>query len=148
VIWFAGIALLMPACISSKDKIPSDIMPEKKMRQVFTDALIAEAYVMENTVQQDSQKRLANIYYNKIFDRYHITKDAYYRSYDYYSAHPEIFEKLMGPIIDSLTAMEARTPSKPMNAKPIAIGPAQPLPSTALQMGRKPLPLHEPPIKK
>ncbi len=89
-------------------------MPEKKMRQVFTDALIAEGYVMEHTVQQDSQKSLATKYYNEIFERYHITKEAYYKSYDFYSEHPAIFEKMMGPILDSLSAMEARAPAKPL----------------------------------
>ena len=118
-------------------------MPEKKMRQVFTDALIAEGYVMEHTVQQDSQKTLATKYYNQIFARYHITKEEYYRSYDFYSEHPAIFEKLMGPILDSLTAMEARVPAKPMTA--ITIGAIAKPDSAHLVKGGKKISVQNPP---
>jgi len=116
----------MPACNSSKVKIPADIMPEKKMQQAFTDALIAEAYIMEHTSRQDSQKKLATKYYSEIFDKYHITKQQYFKSYDYYAHHPALFETTMGPIIDSLSSMEARLPAKqaktftiPSNIKPM-----------------------------
>ncbi len=87
---------------------------------VFSDALIAEGYIMENAAQQDSQKKLANIYYSEIFDKYHITKQEYYRSYDFYVQHPALFEKTLGPIMDSLSAMEARLPTR--SVQPQTIG--------------------------
>ena len=88
---------------------------------VFADALIAEGYIMEHSAQQDTQKKLATIYYSEIFDKYHITKQEYYKSYDFYVHNPALFEKTLGPIIDSLSAMEARLPSKPV--APEKIGP-------------------------
>ena len=88
---------------------------------VFADALIAEGYVMEHTTLQDSQKKLATKYYSEIFDRYHITKEEYYKSYDFYVRHPALFQETLGPIIDSLTALEARIPAKPV--APEVIGP-------------------------
>ena len=119
-------------------------MPEKKMQQVFTDALIAEAYIMEHTTQQDSQKKLATKYYSEIFDKYHITKSDYFRSYDFYAHHPALFETTMGPIIDSLSAMEARLPTKPQS---ITIpSNTQPLPPTLIHLANgKVVPVLPPP---
>jgi len=88
---------------------------------VFADALIAEGYVMEQSSLLDSQKNLASKYYSEIFTRYHITKAEYYKSYDFYVRHPALFEETLGPIIDSLSAMEARIPAKPVT--PESIGP-------------------------
>jgi hypothetical protein len=97
-------------------------MPEKKMQLVLADALIAEGFVMERTAQQDSQRKLATLYYSEIFEKYHITKQEYYKSYDFYAHHPALFQKTLGSVIDSLSAMEARIPAKPVI--PDSIGPS------------------------
>ena len=105
---------------------------------VFADALIAEGYVMEHTSLQDSQKKLATKYYSEIFERYHITKEEYYKSYDFYARHPALFQETLGPIIDSLAAMDARIPAK--SVAPETVGPNLKLqtPPSANQMHFQP----------
>jgi hypothetical protein len=80
------------------------------MQLVFTDVLIAENYALGHNVPIDSGKNIAAHLYAEIFAKYHITKQEYFRSYDFYTHHPDLFEKTMDPIIDSLNAMEVRMP--------------------------------------
>ena len=113
------------------------------MQLIFTDALIAENYAQEHNVPTDTGAKIAAHLYSEIFAKYKITKQDYFKSYDYYTRHPELFERAMGPIIDSLNAMEARMPGK-AKAPPVVIAPAleknQPVP--------KIMRLNQPVIKK
>jgi hypothetical protein len=109
---FAGLVLLVlvPGCKSAKVKIPSDIIPEKKMQFVLIDVLTAESYAGMHTIQADTTRKIAVKLYSEIFDKYHITREQYFNSYNFYAKHPALFEKEMTTVIDSLNAMDARVP--------------------------------------
>jgi hypothetical protein len=110
LICFGSQAFLM-SCHSSKVRIPSDIIPEKKMQLVLLDVITAEAEASQHPLPADTNKSITNRLYNEIFLKYNISKVEYTKSYDFYSHHPALFEKNLLPILDSLNAMDARTPA-------------------------------------
>jgi hypothetical protein len=131
------IFLLLPlafgtGCKSSKVKIPSGIMPEKKMQSVMLDVLIAEGYLASHNLGIDSSRKTGAKLYDEVFAKHKITKDDYTRSYNFYALHPELFENTIAPVIDSLNAMEARIPvfSRPATivneVKPMPVMPLNP----------------------
>jgi len=115
------------SCHSSKVRIPSDIIPEKKMQLVLLDVITAEAEASQHPLPADTNKNITNRLYNEIFLKYKISKAEYTKSYDFYAHHPALFEKNLLPILDSLNAMDARTPAG-NNLQPVN----NPMPNNAI----------------
>jgi hypothetical protein len=105
------------------DSFPKEIIPPKKMQDVFWDYLRADVYTTD-FIATDSTKnavaenlRLQNI----VFANHKVSKEQFYKSYNYYLDHPE----LMTRMLDSMMAIQ--------NRKQIILS------DTALQRRNKPL---------
>lgn len=89
--------------LSCRPKMPGGILPPEKMEKVLYDYLSADVYVNE-FLSLDStllpQKESARLQ-QQVFLKHKISKEEFYRSYDYYVDHPE----KMKEIVDSITAM-------------------------------------------
>lgn len=88
---------------------PSNIIPEDKMKPVLQDIFLADALVQEKHVPPDSLNYVSNQLYADIFAKYHIKSADFYRSMEFYVLHPEIMEKPMEAVVDSLSATEGRS---------------------------------------
>jgi len=108
--------VLIGFCLAScKDKnaIPQGILDKDKMQVVLWDVIRAESFT--NTfIKKDSTKNLmledAKLQQD-IFAIYHVTKDEFYKSYDYYRMHPE----LMAAVLDSISVVNMRQGNTPLN---------------------------------
>ena len=98
------ICIFAVAC-SSPNKIPDDIMSIDKMKPIVWDMFRAAA-LSQNLHKLDSslfkKETLEN--YEQVFKLYGITKDDFYKSYNYYLQHPDKNKILM----DSLIAYSGR----------------------------------------
>ncbi|UAY52670.1 DUF4296 domain-containing protein [Ferruginibacter albus] len=103
--------LLLACCIvcfascRNNNDMPSDVLNKQKMQAVLWDMLRIEAYT-ENFLKTDTLKNLQNEnlqLQQKVFAIHHITKEAFYKSYDYYKQHPA----LLSEVLDSITTKEA-----------------------------------------
>jgi hypothetical protein len=106
LLYFFFLSLTLYAC-SEEQKVPSSIIPPKKMEKVFWDYLKADAfcngYVQKDSTQNDS---LVNIVMQKrIFEHYKITEEDFYNSYQYYISHPQS----MTALIDSMVAHQRQS---------------------------------------
>lgn len=108
---FMFILFLLPSCNShtTLKRPPKDILSEDKMKPVIQDVFLADAYVEEKHYTPDSSKIITNRLYSKIFTKYGIKSAEFYKSMEFYSTHPNLFEEVMVPVVDSLSAVEART---------------------------------------
>src|SRR5690242_13929076 len=97
---------LLGICCRHDSKVPDNLIPQDSMRKVLTDVLIAEAAVPEKNVRPDSLKIQAQKYYLAIFARYHISKERFFESMKYYTRNPDIYDRILTPIIDSLNTLE------------------------------------------
>lgn len=91
-----------------QNKIPADVLPAPKMELVFWDFINADIYTKEflsldttlNLNKENAQLQAA------IFKKHQITRQKFYKSYNYYATH----EKLMRSLLDSITAKQQRKP--------------------------------------
>jgi hypothetical protein len=104
---FAVSIIAMFFSCQDKKKIPEGIIAPQKMQLVFWDYIRADVFARD-FIKKDSSRNdtLENIkLQNKIFSFYHISREDFYKSYDFYIDHPE----LMGVLMDSMIAKQNRT---------------------------------------
>jgi hypothetical protein len=93
------------AC-NNKDNIPNGILPKDQMQSVLWDVMQAESYTnsfiirgyKKNLVIEDAKLQ------EQIFSIHHISKEDFYKSYNYYKEHTN----LLLAVLDSITAQQNR----------------------------------------
>ena len=104
--------LLLLTISCSKSKIPEDIIPPEKMQDIFWDYIRADILTTE-IIQKDSTKNTLheNLFLQrKVFAIHNVTKEHFYKSYDYYSKHPDLMKVMM----DSMMVKQNRNQIKPV----------------------------------
>lgn len=91
---------------SRKETFPASIIKPETMELIMWDFIKADVFSEEFTKRnQPGTDTMANIKMQKlIFDHYKITKEQFYKSYQYYYSHPD----LMNALLDSITANQNR----------------------------------------
>ncbi len=104
-ILFALPLLVFLFSCSKKRVVPTGILEPKKMELVFWDYIRAEVYTRDFIKKDGINDTLQNVMLQKkIFAYYNISKEEFYKSYDYYTRHPE----LMTVLTDSILARQNR----------------------------------------
>ncbi|HET9825960.1 MAG TPA: DUF4296 domain-containing protein [Chitinophagaceae bacterium] len=107
-----GIVLAMIVTFScSEKKNRSDVLPEKKMREVMWDMIRADQYVSDFVLRDSTKKKKeesVNLY-EQIFNLHKITREQFKKSLEYYSSRPDLFR----PIVDSLAVRKNELPPHP-----------------------------------
>lgn len=100
------IALVFLLSCGDKNTVPKGILKPAKMQLVLWDMLRADNFVFE-FVSRDSAKKpeeeLAKLQ-RQIFAVHKISKEEFYKSYDFYKSHPDI----MQPMLDSMINIKTR----------------------------------------
>lgn len=88
--------LFLTACAGSDgtDK-PDDLIDADQMADILTEVHLAEAQVGRYTLSSaDSSSMMFNRLNEKIMNKFEVDTSSYRRSYIYYSANPDQFEKI------------------------------------------------------
>ncbi len=105
---FVAVVLLF-SCRSKQD-IPEGILKPAKMQVVLFDVIRADNFVFDY-VKKDSSKipalELAKLQ-RQIFAEHKISKEEFYKSYEFYKTHPDI----MQPMLDSMINITSRNKYK------------------------------------
>lgn len=99
ILLFVAISLF--SC-NSKDEIPATILKPSKMQAVLWDVIKAQAFT-DQFVKKDTSKNAAikNLeLQQEIFDLHHVTKDEFYKSYDYYKNNAGLLNRVLDSIIE------------------------------------------------
>ena len=100
----------------NKNNIPKGILQPAKMQLVLFDVLRADNFVSEY-VKKDSAKKpeeeIAKLQ-RQIFAVHKISKEDFYKSYEFYKAHPDI----MQPMLDSMISASNRNKYQNTFGKP------------------------------
>lgn len=96
------ITLFLVSC-SKKE----DILSARKMEGVLWEYVQADVYTSEFLMKDSSVNadRFHMILLKGIFERNHISKETFYRSYDYYMKNPD----LLNPVLDSIINQQNRS---------------------------------------
>jgi Domain of unknown function (DUF4296) len=91
------IAVFFLAACGGGNGIPGNVLNPDKMQAVMWDMIKADVYAFEyikrDSVKNDTAENLR--LQKEIFAIHNTTRDAYYRSYDYYKKKPELMKTLM-----------------------------------------------------
>ncbi|MEO7264732.1 MAG: DUF4296 domain-containing protein [Ferruginibacter sp.] len=104
LIYFLFLLVILGSC--SGDSLPKEIIPPTQMQDVLWDYLRADVYTTDFIVTDSTKNAVTeNIRLQKIvFAKHKVSKQQFYKSYNYYLEHPE----LMTQLLDSMMAMQNR----------------------------------------
>jgi len=88
------------AACSSPNKMPDDIISINQMKPIVWD-MIRAGVLTQNQFKLDSvvRKKETKAIYEQVFKIYGVTKDEFYKSYQYYLEHPDKHKILMDSIV-------------------------------------------------
>jgi hypothetical protein len=94
----------------SKNNIPDGVIKPAKMQVVLFDVIRADNFVFQYVTKDSSKKPEAELakLQQQIFAVHKISRADYYKSYEFYKAHPDI----MQPMLDSLINITTRNKYK------------------------------------
>lgn len=110
--------ILLFSC-NDKKAVPAGILKPVKMQAVLWDMYRADALTYNFITKDTSQKpEAANVkLQQQIFEEQKITKDEFYKSYEFYKSHPNLMEPLLDSMIDKATREKYKV-SQAGSAKP------------------------------
>ena len=100
------LAVFFGSC-SGKEDIPDDILSKEKMTHVMIEIHTLEAKVGRLGITADSSKIVYDHLEKEVFARSGTDSAHYFKSFDYYSTHPEPFAVVYNAVVDSLMEMES-----------------------------------------
>ena len=115
------ILIFLLACctlLSCKSKeqelvIPSEIIQKEQMIEILEDVYLAHGIVdIQKSLPLKEKMKEKKAYMLGIYEKYDIEESYFITSFDYYSAHPELFTEINDSVIVNLTKLEAEQ-SKP-----------------------------------
>ena len=114
--WIVLITIFFLFSCGNKNSIPQGILKPEKMQAVLWDVLRADVFT-NDFIKKDSAKKpeleLAKLQ-QQIFAIHKLSKDEFYKSYEFYKIHPEI----MQPMLDSMINKKTRDKYPATQSKP------------------------------
>lgn len=95
------LALIVVLAACSKSKFPKGILEPEKMQAVYWDYMRADIFANEY-VRNDSSKNpvLENAKLQlQVFQRHNISKEQFYKSYDYYLNHRDLMKDMIDTML-------------------------------------------------
>lgn len=99
-------SFMLTSCSKREEKIPADIISKDKMVQVMVDIHIAESRSQIGVPFNDIKTQKQS-YYKFVFEKHKISYTLLKKSFDYYTARPEIFSKIYDEVITELSKRQA-----------------------------------------
>ncbi|MGF2413449.1 DUF4296 domain-containing protein [Ferruginibacter sp.] len=89
----------------SKNAVPAGILKPAKMQTVLWDMLRADAFTYEFITKDSAKKPEAeNVkLQQQIFTVHKISKDDFYKSYEFYKSHPDLMQTMLDSLINKAT---------------------------------------------
>ena len=98
LIW-AGCVLFL-SC-KGKDRVPGDILPEKKMQAILWDMMRADQFLTDFVLNKDTtinKEKESQRFYQQVYSIHKVTKEEFRKSFEFYRSHPSLLKDLMDSI--------------------------------------------------
>ncbi len=109
---FILFALFVFAACKGKNRIPADVLSQKKMQAVMWDMMRADHFLTDYVFNKDSgvDKTAESFkYYQQIFALHQTNTEQFRKSYSFYTSHPNLFKAIMDSMSKPIAAEEAPT---------------------------------------
>jgi len=91
----------------NEEKSDSAIIPEDKFIEIFTDIVLADAYVSYKT-SLDFDTRTKNYgYYKSVLDNHNTTMDAFKNSYEFYKDDLNRFLRIHNSVLNKIIRLKS-----------------------------------------
>lgn len=106
-----AVAILVFSCRESR---PEGVLAFEKMRSVMWDMMRADQFMADHIFARDSlanKQLVSEEWYGKVLALHKISQEDFRKSYDYYSARPQLLKDLMDSIskqVDTSTVWQPR----------------------------------------
>jgi len=100
-----GLILFFFGC-SNNNPVPKDIIPEDSLIRIIVDMHLADAILIEPSVQQKQMVINKSKFYNAVLNKHAVTKDKFQESLNYYSDNLEKFDSIYERVIEELTVIQ------------------------------------------
>ena len=110
IFFFLSSGVLFFCSCGNNNKLPKNVLPQDKMREVLWDMMNAGQYVSSYVLTKDSIDKIGEStkVYGQVLQLHAVSKEEFERSYAYYRDHPD----LMKVILDSLSKKQTYTVEK------------------------------------
>ena len=101
----ALLSLLFLFSCGNKQAIPSGILKPAVMQKVMWDVLRADAFAFD-FIKRDSTKKpeVENVLLQQqVFAIHKVSKEEFYKSYNYYKVHPDLMQPLLDSMVNKAT---------------------------------------------
>lgn len=112
-VFFLLISVLFTAC--GNNGVPSEYLGINEMKKVMWDITRADDLASQEagTDTAKSLKEATARYYSQVFAIHKINKEKFYKSYNYYQQHPQLYRALMDSLYNYGMQMRAANPGLP-----------------------------------
>ena len=90
------LAFALLAC-SYKEQMPGDIIEMKPMQRIVWDILLADELAFQRKISDSTidLKKASFRLYDTVFAIHKVSRESFYKSYEYYQRHPQLYNVLM-----------------------------------------------------
>lgn len=106
------VAIFVFTACKGKNRIPADVLPQKRMQAVMWDMMRADHFLTDYVFNKDSglDKTAESFkYYQQIFAFHKTNTEQFRKSYSFYTNHPNLFKAIMDSLSKPVPAEEAPT---------------------------------------
>ena len=95
-LFFIILGCLLSAC-SEQNDIPGDVIQPKQMEKIVWDMLLADETALQNKLKDTALNMKAESFrlYDHVFAIHNISREHFYKSYEYYQKHPLLYQSLI-----------------------------------------------------
>ncbi|MBC8344176.1 MAG: DUF4296 domain-containing protein [Bacteroidetes bacterium] len=91
---------------NKKIRVPADVIPQDELVHMLIDIHLSEASVSLARLKKDSFNFYLGNYYYAIFTKYHVSKEDFEKSMEFYLENPVILQGIYENVIDSLNNLQ------------------------------------------
>jgi hypothetical protein len=103
--FYLAIVCVFTGCVSEVE-IPKDVMSKNQMISFVIDVHILEAQTGQLRISKDSARVVFQYFEDELLQKHKVNDSLYYRSLEFYYAHPLLMEEVYAAVLDSLSLYE------------------------------------------
>lgn len=97
-----SLLLLLVCACATEPAPPADLLPPETFRAVLCDAQLVEARLNQELLLDHRNKLPQDKYYDELFRKHKVTKEAFRTTFDWYTEHPEELKAIYDSVLIDL----------------------------------------------
>ncbi len=96
-----------PSADDNANSKPENLLPKEKFIELYYDAELVEAAVRVEIGKGAKAEEISKVFYENLFQKYHITEKDFSENIRYYASDPEQMSEIQTIVVNRLTKKES-----------------------------------------